>query len=250
MGQTPWWERLGVPYAMVTEPIVQRRVLVVSNNAFLRRVIGDFLEQSAPTHVETRSSVEHALSQPIAELDLLIAEYAMPRESGLALLKEIRTGRTGFPPEVPFVVVLENAERWLIESAVQLDAGACLLMPLSAQKVEEATRLAMKREHVQPPQTYDIVEIAPPARSPVAAADAAPALAACFARALPGAGMVKVSELQRGMILGADLLSERNVILLVAGTPLDLAAIARLRHASDAFGFDQVPVVKPAEGGA
>ena len=53
------------------------------------------------------------------------------------------------------------------------------------------------------------------------------------------------------MILGADLLSERGVVLLVAGTALDMAAIARLRHASDAFGFDRVPVVKAgADAGA
>lgn len=250
MGQTPWWERLGVPVSMVEQATVERRVLVVSHNAFLRRVLGDFLEQAGATQVETRSSVEHALAQPVAELDLVIAEYAMPRDNGLVLLKQIRTGHSGFPPEVPFVVVVENAERWLIESAVQLDAGGCLLLPLSAQKVDEAMKLALRREHLQPPQVYDIVETAPPAPAPAAATPAEPALASCFARALPGARLVRVAELQRGMTLGADLQSERGVVLLVAGTVLDAAAIGRLRHAADGFGFDMVPVAPAQPGGA
>lgn len=245
MELTPWWERLGVPYAMVAERTVERHVLVISHNAFLRRVLGDFLVQTGASRVETRSSAEQALAQPLDRVDLVLAEYAMPRESGLALLKQIRTGQTGFPAEVPFVFILENAERWLIESAVQLDAGGCLLLPLNAQKVEEAMKLALRREHTQSdPAAYAAVEIEPPAGEVTSAGPTAAQLAGCFARALPGAGLVPVRELARGMILGADLLSDRGVVLLVAGTPLDLAGIARLRNAGDAFGFDGVPVVR------
>ena len=244
MGPMPWWERLGVPRAMVEESIIERRVLVVSHTAFLRRVLGDLLEQSGAISVETRSSVGHALAQPLAELDLVIAEFAMPRESALVLLKAIRTGNSGYPPEVPFVVVTENAERWLIESAVQLDAGGCLLLPLSAQKVDEAMKLALRRAHVQPPQVYDIVGIEPPAHAlPPGAASVAPELPACFARALQGAQLVDVPELEQGMTLGADLVSERGVVLLVAGTALDTASIGRLQNAAHAFGFDAVPVL-------
>jgi hypothetical protein len=175
----------------------------------------------------------------------------MPRETGLALLKQIRTGQTRFPTEVPFVFILENAERWLIESAVQLDAGGCLLLPVNAQKVDEAMKLALRREHTQSdPAAYAAVDVEPPAGALASALPAGIELAGCFARALPGAALVPVRELARGMILGADLLSDRGIVLLVAGTPLDLAGIARLRNAADAFGFDGVPVVRPEEGGA
>ena len=245
MGHLPWWERLGVPRSMVADGSTGRRVLVVSHTAFLRRILGDFLEQNGGAIVETRSSVEHALAQPVADLDLVIAEYGMPRESGLALLKAIRTGRSGFPVDVPFVVVVENAERWLVESAVQLDAGGCLLLPISAQKVEEAMKLALRREHAQPPQAYETVDILPPVEVPVVeAVVAAPVMASCFARAMPDAFMVKVTDLVDGMVLGADLVSEHGMVLLVAGTSLDKAATGRLRHAADAFGFEYVPVVE------
>lgn len=249
MGLTPWWERLGVPYSMVAERAVERSVLVISHNAFLRRVLADFLEQAGATHVETRASADSALAQPIENVDLILADYSMQSENGLSLLKRIRTGETGFPPAVPFVFVLESAERWLVESAVQLDAGHCLLLPVNAQKVDDAMKLALRRERVQTrPEAYAQVDIEPPAAKPAATAKAAPQLPGCFARMLPGAALVPVRELARGMILGADLLSDRGLVLLVAGTALDLAGIGRLRHAADAFGFDEVPVVRRTEG--
>ena len=242
----PWWERLGVPYAIVAEKAVDRRVLVVSHNAFLRRVISEFLSQAGATKVETRASAEQAVAQPLAEVDLVLAEASMPRENGLWLLKQIRTGRTGFPSEVPFVFIAESVERWLVESAALLDAGGCVLLPINAQKVEEAMKLALKRESAVADLTqYEAVPIEPPAAAAEAPREASLAnLPACFARALPGATLVPVAELTRGMRLGADLLSDRGVVLLAAGTPLDQGAVLRLRRAADDFGFELVPAIR------
>jgi hypothetical protein len=76
------------------------------------------------------------------------------------------------------------------------------------------------------------------------------ALPACFARAVDGAVMVPVKDLQPEMILGADLLSERGQILLNAGAILEYAVVRRLRDAAESFGFDAVPIAPARSPGA
>lgn len=251
MHTIPWWERLGIPREIAEKGGDQdeRRVfLVISHNAFLRRVVADFLSATGAI-VQTRSGMEDALSRPLKSIDLLVCDYSLPQGDGLHLLKEIRVGRTGFPMDVPFVLMAEAAERWLVQAALGLDADGCLLLPLNAHKVEEAVRIAMKRQRVLAQiDDYEVVATEPPApvQAPAPAASATPALPACFARAVEGANMVPVAELQPAMVLGADLLSERGMVLLNAGARLEPGVVRRLREAASSFGFDSVPIA-PAE---
>lgn len=258
MHMIPWWERLGVPREMAERVVAsgdERIFMVLSHNAFLRRVVADFLSAGGAL-VQTRSSMEDALTRPLKKIDLLVCDYNLPQGDGLRLLKQIRVGRTGFPMDVPFVLLAEAAERWLVQAAVGLDADGCLLLPLNAQKVDDAVRIAMRRQRVLA-QVDDYEEVAtepPPPVKPVpsevaAASVAVPALPACFARAVVGASMVPVAELQPQMVLGADLVSERGLVLLHAGARFEPAVVQRLRDAATSFGFDSVPIA-PARGGS
>ena len=247
MRSIPWWERLGVPRDIAEkcgEEDDRPVFVVISHNAFLRRVVADFLSAGGAL-VQTRSSMEDAIARPLKTLDLLVCDYSLPQGDGLHLLKEIRVGRTGYPMDVPFVLLAEAAERWLVESALGLDADGCLLLPLNAHKVEEAVRHALKRQRVLAQvDDYEVVAIEPPApvKPEPAAVAAASALPACFARAVAGANMVPVSELQPSMVLGADLVSERGLVLLNVGARLEAGVVKRLREAASSFGFDSVPI--------
>jgi DNA-binding NarL/FixJ family response regulator len=252
MHSIPWWERLGIPREIAEKggEEGERHVFVVlSHNAFLRRVVADFLSAGGAL-VQTRSSMEDALARPLKEIDLLVCDYSLPQGDGLHLLKEIRVGRTGFPMDVPFVLMAEAAERWLVQAAIGLDADGCLLLPLNAHKVDEAVRIALKRQRVLA-QVDDYEEVATeppaPAKPAVPAAVAAPALPACFARAVEGANMVPVAELRPAMVLGADLVSERGLVLLNAGARLEPGVVRRLRDAASSFGFDSVPIAPEGE---
>lgn len=243
----PWWERLGVPYAVAvpqSEP-ERRRVLVVSHNPFLRRVVSDFVAQTGAI-VETRASDVQALERPLGRLDLMISDYRFPGGDGLQLLKQVRTGRTGFPVDVPFVLMAEAAERWLVRAVLGLDADGCLLLPLNAQKVEDAMALALKRPRVIAQlDDYDVVATDPPPEG-AAQESAAPAPARvgheCFARIMPGARLLPVEEIVSGMVLGADLVSDRGLVLLHSGMQLNPAVVERLRGAAQSFGFGAVPI--------
>lgn len=253
MSRMPWWERLGVPYAVAVPPREpeRRRVLVVSHNPFLRRVVSDFVAQTG-ANVETRASDAQALERPLGRLDLLISDYRFPGSDGLQFLKHVRTGRSGFPADVPFVLMAEAAERWLVKAALGLDADGCLLLPLNAQKVEDAMALALKRPRVIAQlDDYEVVETERPEEGAVELPDAsAPARVGheCFARIMPGARLLPVEEIASGMVLGADLVSDRGLVLLHAGMQLNPAVVERLRGAAQSFGFGAVPIAP--EGGA
>ena len=252
----PWWERLGVPEpaALPPRPADERHVLIVSHNPFIRRVLSDFVGQDG-TAVETRSSDVQALERPMPQLDLLICDYRFPGGDGLQLLKQIRMGRTGFPVDVPFVLVAEAAERWLVESVRGLDADGCVLLPLSARKVEDAVTLALKRPRViAQVDDYEVVPVEkPPPEAEVAAAATTGRVAhECFARIMAGARLLAVGDIAPGMRLGADLVSDRGLVLLHAGMQLNEAVVQRLRGAAESFGFGVVPIApdgQPAERG-
>jgi DNA-binding NarL/FixJ family response regulator len=251
MHSIPWWERLGIPREIAEKGGEQgehRIFVVLSHNAFLRRVVADFLSAGGAL-VQTRSSMEDALARPLKQIDLLVCDYSLPQGDGLHLLKEIRVGRTGFPMDVPFVLMAEAAERWLVKAAIGLDADGCLLLPLNAQKVDDAVRIAMKRQRVlSQVDDYEEVATEPPAPArPAAPVAVAPALPSCFARAVEGANLVPVAELRPAMVLGADLVSERGLVLLNAGARLEPGVVRRLREAASSFGFDSVPIAP--EGG-
>jgi DNA-binding NarL/FixJ family response regulator len=245
--QLAWWERLGVPLsAAVPGHAADRRVLLISHNAFLRRVVAEFLAQAGAT-VETRPHVEAALQAPLPDVDLILAEQALPRESGLSLLKRLRTGQSGFAPALPFVLIVDAAERWLVNAALDLDANGCVLLPVNAQKIDEALKHALQREYSKPgPEFYGSVSVEAPRAAPVTARSVSPVaeLPQCFGRALPGSRLVPMHQLSAGMTLGADLQTGRGVVLLAAGTALDSAVVERLRQAAQAFGFDAVPAVE------
>ena len=250
MHSMTWWERLGVPRELARKDAQgdeERLFMVVSHNAFLRRVVADFLANTGAL-VQTRSSLEDAIARPVAGLDLLVCDYNLPQGDGLTLPKQIRTGRTGFPMDVPFVLLAEAVERWLVRAALGLDADGCLLLPLNARKVADSVRGALKRHRVfAQVNDYQEVAIEPPSatvtpQEAAAASMAQSALPACFARAVDGAIMVPVKDLHPEMILGADLLSERGQVLLNAGAVLEHAVVRRLRDAAESFGFDAVPI--------
>lgn len=251
MSRMPWWERLGVPYAMAFPPREpdRRRVLVVSHNPFLRRVVSDFVAQAGAV-VETRASDAQALERPLARLDLLISDYRFPGSDGLQFLKQVRTGRTGFPADVPFVLMAEAAERWLVKAVLGLDADGCLLLPLNAQKVEDAMALALKRPRVIAQlDDYDVVETERPEGGETSSAGLpAPARVGheCFARIMAGARLLPVDDIAPGMVLGADLVSDRGLVLLHAGMQLNPAVVERLRSAAQSFGFGAVPIAPEA----
>lgn len=96
------------------------RVLYVDDNAALRDLTAELLEQVCPSiTVLTESDPEAVQSHLDTEsIDCVVTDYQMPRYDGLELLDDVRAEFEN----LPFFVFTSKADRAVIEAT--LDAGA------------------------------------------------------------------------------------------------------------------------------
>jgi DNA-binding NtrC family response regulator len=125
----------------MTEPAIRERILLVEDDAALRRTLTELLE-SFEWSVLTSPDGEHALRQLQREaVDLVITDLKMPGMGGEALLEQVRTAF----PEVPVITVTSFGS---VEGAVTLTrAGAAdyLPKPLRTQALLDSIRRVLER---------------------------------------------------------------------------------------------------------
>ncbi len=116
------------------------RVLVVDDEAGLRKVVRDALEQ-AGHEVETAADGEEALVLSTERtFDLIITDLAMPRRDGLELVREVRKSSA-----VPILVLTVRGEER--EKVRLLDAGAddYLTKPFGVAELVARARALLRR---------------------------------------------------------------------------------------------------------
>jgi len=116
------------------------RVLVVDDEAGIRRVVRDALER-AGHEVETAADGQEASELAESQnFDLLVTDLAMPRKSGLDLVREIRRGSS-----IPILVLTVRGEER--EKVRLLDAGAddYVTKPFGVQELLARARALLRR---------------------------------------------------------------------------------------------------------
>lgn len=73
------------------------------------------------------------------QVDLIVCDWKMPRMSGLALLRQVRT----VYPEMPFMMVTGNAEAESVKEAIELGVDAYITKPFSPRQVQEKLLVMM-----------------------------------------------------------------------------------------------------------
>src|SRR5262245_24162410 len=117
-----------------------RRVLVVDDEAGIRRVVRDALERAGhevETAVDGQEAIELAENQTF---DLLVTDLAMPRKSGLDLVREIRRASS-----IPILVLTVRGEER--EKVRLLDAGAddYVTKPFGVEELLARVRALLRR---------------------------------------------------------------------------------------------------------
>ena len=123
------------------------RVLVVDDEAGLRKVVRDALEQ-AGHEVETAADGEEALALSTERaFDLIITDLAMPRRDGLELVREVRKSSA-----VPILVLTVRGEER--EKVRLLDAGAddYVTKPFGVGELVARARALLRRGEPRGPQ--------------------------------------------------------------------------------------------------
>lgn len=115
-----------------------KKVIVVDDSSVMRQIIKNNLKQLGfeQSNLVDAEDGEQALKM-INEggLDLVIADWNMPRMTGVDLLKAIRAD--GALKELPFMMVTSEADKEKIMEAVQAGVNQYIVKPFNTTQLEE-----------------------------------------------------------------------------------------------------------------
>ena len=120
------------------------RVLVVDDMAASRGIMVNTLENFGIKSVYNQSSADEALSFILkTPVHLIMADYHMPKKSGLDLLAAVRsnaqTNRTGF------ILVSGTADEQIVNKGRQLGMNNFIAKPFTPEKIKGAIERVIGR---------------------------------------------------------------------------------------------------------
>lgn len=115
-----------------------KKVIVVDDSSVMRQIIKNNLkqlgfEQSNLVDAEDGEQALRKINED--EVDLVIADWNMPKMTGIDLLKAIRSD--GALKELPFMMVTSEADKEKIMEAVQSGVNQYIVKPFNATQLEE-----------------------------------------------------------------------------------------------------------------
>ncbi|EGV32581.1 response regulator receiver protein [Thiorhodococcus drewsii AZ1] len=226
------------------------RVLLVDDDAFLRRVVSQVLSGLKLKQIAIAENGQEALTfLSNHEVDLLITDIQMPKMNGLELIKQIRLGNSPRRPDMPAIVVTSFSTMEVVAASLALDANGFLVKPITLGSAAKKISVAMQEkmvlrglDHYRSVNT-DLDSIAQ------IAADRTSIVEASILRGendphrrKPAGTQVQLSQLQPGMCLADDLYSKSGMKLMSAGQALNEGLINRIRELAEALDSDQIPI--------
>jgi CheY-like chemotaxis protein len=121
------------------------RVLIVDDNAFFRQVVRTVLSAAGVTEMWEAGTSEEALDRFWAEdaIDLILLDYIMKPQDGLAVTRMMRDEAHSHNPTVPIIMVSGHLNP--AEVRIALDAGvhAVVGKPISARELLRVVKRTM-----------------------------------------------------------------------------------------------------------
>jgi two-component system chemotaxis response regulator CheY len=111
-------------------------VLLVDDNEFIRRLLGDILRSFRVGKIVQAESVEEALSH-LANLqpDVIFCDWLMVPTDGLSLLRAVRQGRTPIDPKTPVIMLTGETRVDRVAVAIADGADSYIAKPISAKNL-------------------------------------------------------------------------------------------------------------------
>ncbi|MGH8928460.1 MAG: response regulator transcription factor, partial [Acidimicrobiia bacterium] len=125
---------------------VERRILLVDDEARVREVVGSYLQREG-YRVESAADGASA-RRHLAEFkpDLVLLDLMLPAISGLEILREIR--RQG---DLPVIVLTARADETDRVAGLELGADDYVVKPFSPRELVARVRSVMRRSAAKPP---------------------------------------------------------------------------------------------------
>ncbi len=133
---------------MSTDPLLNNlRILLVEDDVFLRRIIGQTLSGLRPKQIVTAEDGKDALSfLSNHRVDLLITDIQMPRMNGLELIRQIRLGKTARKPDLRTIVVTSFSTMEVVIASLALDVNGFLVKPITRASAARKIGIAMREQ--------------------------------------------------------------------------------------------------------
>jgi len=165
--------------------------------------------------------------------DCVITDFNMQNQSGLDLLKAIRTGEAKCPRDLPVLMLTGFSDDYLIAAALRLDVSAFVLKPIARTVFSEKLgKVLMRPIEPQTVDTYRNVETSDaiekqeqknPAHSQEPQAQ--PAVAPAQERKTE---RIDIPDIPAGSLLCTDITGPNGAIMVHAGTQLTAILLEKL----------------------
>lgn len=132
--------------------IQQLRVLVVDDNAFMRKMVRSLLNNIGVKKIYEAADGIAGLEQIRAMApDVIVLDWEMPLLNGPELVRIVRSPGVFPTPDIPIIMLTAHGERSRIVEAVRLGVNEFLCKPVSAKMLTDRliSILAKPRTNVQ-----------------------------------------------------------------------------------------------------
>lgn len=142
-----------------TNVISAMKVLVVEGAAAERIQLIELLEELDVAYVEgVATTIEAERSVALQDFDLVIVDTLLSDNSGLDLIKNIRTGQTSAAADICILSSHFDVQRELLGLNSLLDVQGLLLKPFESNRLKQMLMVATKSNVVLKPQAaYELV---------------------------------------------------------------------------------------------
>lgn len=165
--------------------------------------------------------------------DCVITDFKMQNQSGLDLLKAIRTGDAKCPRDLPVLMLTGFSDDYLIAAALRLDVNAFVHKPVARGAFgEKLNKVLMRPIDPQSADAYRKVKIAdaPPEQAPKSqeSDERQGSAEAVLPDSASHVVQLEIPNIPHGSLLCADILGPNGAVMVHAGTLLSSVLLEKL----------------------
>lgn len=132
---------------------MKRRILIVEDDAAIRRGVVDALEYSGYHMIEAADGTDGLDRALRAAYDLLLLDLMLPGMSGLDILKEVRAARS----TVPVIILTARGDESDRVSGLQLGADDYVVKPFSVRELTARVEAVLRRSAERPLDVSEVI---------------------------------------------------------------------------------------------
>ena len=221
------------------------RALIVDDQMLVRTLVAQALRGMGFAPENLSQAVDGSFAKRTLEakpIDIVLCDVQMEPMNGLDVLKDLRCGRTGNPPNLPFVFLSGHPEKSNIVIAAQLHADGFIIKPPKPVDMDKTLRLALTRPRpdIDPFSYYKVAtgtafdrhvfgELVTQASLPLDEDDM-PMLRLGLAAVKPGSRLAR------------NLYNKTGQLLLLRGSEITRTQLRVLRQFPERFGVDAIEI--------